>query len=62
MADTATYAGAMKTSYPDTTRRTAKKRGDRRPGSLKGGMPIGVHRAAAQRRAGQANFQRPGQK
>lgn len=76
MADTATYAGAMKTqtppqrahgatripkrtktrggypAKPDTGSYVASAKGDRRPGSLKGGMPIGVHRSAAQKRLG----------
>lgn len=52
MADTASYAGAMKTHYPDTSGYTAKEKGNRRPGSLRGGMPLGVHRSAAQKRLG----------
>lgn len=61
MADTATYAGAMKTSYPDTPPRVARKRGDKRPGSLTAGMRKKVARSAAQKRLGEMAMQRKGQ-
>jgi hypothetical protein len=42
--------------HPKVNGYTAKKPGDRRPGSLGGGMPMKVQRSAAQLRRGQLNF------
>ena len=52
MADTATYAGAMKTSYPDTGPHTARKVGDARPSKGSGDLTARQRRSAAQKRLG----------
>lgn len=59
MAD-AKYIGAGGRGV--ATRRVAKKRGDRRPGSLRGGAPLPVARSAAQRRLGPLAYHRSGQR
>lgn len=50
MADTATYAGAMKTRYPDTTPHVARKKGDHRPSKGSGDLSPKVRRSAARQR------------
>lgn len=47
-------------TIPGLFRKVARERGDKRPGSLRAGMPIKVHRSAAQMRLGRAGKPKQG--